>query len=73
MRRTLTQAQWIDEFVLRLSELRKDLPLGELIEMASELWSDNRYLPPAEVVRARHVGGGGSDDLSVVLYVSPPG
>jgi hypothetical protein len=73
MRRTLTQAQWIDEFVLRLGEFRKDLPLGELIEIASNLWSVNRYLPPAEVVRANYIGSGGHDELSVVLYASQRG
>jgi hypothetical protein len=71
--RTLTRDQWIDEFVLRLGELRKDLPLGELIEIASELWSDNRYLAPVEVVRANYVGGGGNDDMSVVLFASQGG
>jgi hypothetical protein len=70
MRRTLTQAQWIDEFVLRLGNLQKNLPLGELIQIAHELWSDNRYLPPVEVAQATYLGGAGNEDLSVVLYSS---
>lgn len=67
MHRTLTRAQWIDAFVLRLGELRKDVPLGELIEIATELWSDNRYLPPAEAVHAHFQSGEFVDGLSVFL------
>jgi hypothetical protein len=71
--RTLTRDQWIDEFILRLGELRKDPPLGELVEIATELWSDNRYLPPVQVVQAEYVHSGGNDDMSVVLFASARG